>query len=108
MAVLIKGMKISKCCDECELLYDYIYCMANGERISGKGVRTDKKRLPNCPLIELPDHGDLIDRPVKHGKWILFDDRYYCSECDEDMDWKTYYCPNCGVKMDLEEKDDDT
>lgn len=44
--------------------------------------------------------------PVKRGKWILFDDRYYCSECDEDMDWKTYYCPNCGAKMNLEEEDD--
>ncbi len=38
--------------------------------------------------------------PVKHGKWICVNGKYYCSECDEEQDWKTYYCSGCGAKMD--------
>lgn len=47
MSVLIKGMKKPKDCYQCRLHY------GNGEC----GVSVDG----NCPLIELPDHGDLID-----------------------------------------------
>lgn len=68
-----------------------------GKRCTNDGVVTSTE-IDAMPSID----------PVKHGTWILFDGRYYCSECDDDMDWKTYYCPNCGAKMDLEEKDDDT
>lgn len=47
MSVLIKGMKKPKDCYQCRLHY------GNGEC----GVSVDG----NCPLIELHDHGDLID-----------------------------------------------
>ena len=47
-----------------------------------------------------------------HGRWIHhyhdsgkpIDDKWYCSECHMCNDHKrTWYCPNCGAKMDLEE-----
>ena len=39
--------------------------------------------------------------PVRHGKWMKFDDGHYCSECKN----MTYlhpmaYCPYCGAKME--------
>lgn len=57
--------------------------------------------------------------PVVHGRWEWVDDGYCrCSECRQRApvvygvlveDWQdeprtvmTYYCPNCGAKMDLE------
>lgn len=57
--------------------------------------------------------------PVVHGRWEWADDGYCrCSECRQRApvvygvlveDWQdeprtvmTYYCPNCGAKMDLE------
>lgn len=55
MSVLIK-MKMPKCCDECDFVQ--------------YGIKEDwcyitEQDLPcNCPLIELPTHGDLIDRDV--------------------------------------------
>lgn len=57
-------------------------------------------------------------KPVKHGKWVKdftgIDwtyGPYICSECHERYGnspvgyhmGKANYCPNCGVKMDLED-----
>lgn len=54
--------------------------------------------------------------PVRHGKWEIIKDDYYCvakcSLCHEEWSFEVYddieslnyrYCPNCGAKMDLEE-----
>ena len=51
--------------------------------------------------------------PVTHGNWIEFlypyENYCECSICnftpDSPLD-KTSYCPNCGAKMDLEDKND--
>ena len=62
--IYIKGMEMPKCCYDCELidivtscpLYDIpseAYCQIDYIR---------KRRDKDCPLIELPPHGDLIDR----------------------------------------------
>ena len=51
--------------------------------------------------------------PVRHGRWehhyhdsgSPIDDKWYCSECNMCNGHKrTWYCPNCGAKMDLEEQ----
>lgn len=56
--------------------------------------------------------------PVRHGKWVDYhrmgiDGTFHwfrqCSEClyereDDNEDRDTPYCPDCGAKMDLEEK----
>ena len=51
--------------------------------------------------------------PVRHGRWIKVgyacgEAEWQCSACKE-TEWRTSasrlkYCPNCGAKMDLEEK----
>ena len=57
--------------------------------------------------------------PVRSGEWLRTDDDWnslttfqctvcgeeFCFEIDEDIELLNYnYCPNCGAKMDLEEK----
>lgn len=61
MSVLIKGMKMPKFCAVC-CIADWEYdCCPVADR---KNIRiTDTSGRPDfCPLVELPDHGDLIDR----------------------------------------------
>ena len=58
MSVLIKGLHMPDCCWNCPCA-DGEYGACN---ISGKSIINDKGRLANCPLVELPDHGDLIER----------------------------------------------
>ena len=50
--------------------------------------------------------------PVRHGRWIehkhfhhdhYIDSTYECSECKVEEPLTSDYCPNCGVKMDLED-----
>ena len=62
MSVLIKGMKMPQNCDSCPMLYEYRFCALTDDHASSIEWKMEEKRMPNCPLIELPDHGDLIDR----------------------------------------------
>lgn len=60
--VYIKGMEMPESCRECPLIkpiHHTSYC-----QILGKNCGDIKKRNKLCPLVEVPDHGDLIDRDV--------------------------------------------
>ena len=59
MSILIKGMEMPKNCGECGL-----------ESFCNLWTHTDweKCRHANCPLIELPPHGDLIDKNKLYEK----------------------------------------
>jgi len=52
MSVLIKGMEMPKHCGYCRFRYDGI-CHA---------LQKTQYAVTDCPLIDLPDHGDLIDQ----------------------------------------------
>lgn len=65
--LLIKGIKIPKTCsecqstlglfcDECPLFKDF------PKEFTGESELLGHTRLSNCPLVEIPSHGDLIDR----------------------------------------------
>lgn len=63
-----------------------------------------KKTIESIPAADVA--------PVRHGRWehhyhdsgSPIDDKWYCSECNMCNGHKrTWYCPNCGAKMDLEE-----
>ena len=56
MSVLIKGMEMPKSCGKCIFRYEYI-CMLNHEMV----FKSTNNRHKNCPLIEIPPHGRLID-----------------------------------------------
>lgn len=80
MSVLIKGMTMPKCCDDCQLLYDCFSCIVTGYSLAMINWDSEHKRLTDCPLIELPDHGDLIDRDALKNE--LFTDT---TDCDLEM-----------------------
>ena len=63
MSVLIKGMKIPTSCSECVLNYDCFKCIVTGTPFFDHEHNFDNEttRLDNCPLIEIPPHGRLID-----------------------------------------------
>ena len=60
-----------------------------------------QKRLSKLHTIMMLEQTPAADvAPVRHGRWLL-DGR--CSECLENpLTTHRTYCPNCGVKMDLE------
>lgn len=62
MSVLIKGMEMPQNCDACPMLYEYRFCALTDDHASSIEWKIEEKRMPNCPLVEIPDHGDLIDR----------------------------------------------
>ena len=59
MSILIKDMKMPKGCDECTC-NSGIYC--NAMPINFCGYTEDEDRSEWCPLVEVPPHGDLVDR----------------------------------------------
>ena len=67
-SVLIKGMKMPRNCDECELNYDCFRCILPIEDSLLLDKDTANSRLPNCPLVELPPHGRLIDADALSNK----------------------------------------
>ena len=63
MSVLIKGLKMPNNCGACPLRL--AWCRERLYMVT---------RPPRCPLIELPDHGELIDRDALNtikGKTLL-------------------------------------
>ena len=58
MSVLIKGMEMPALCQECDLYIDGA-CYAKGYRDYQSIM--DMSKPDDCPLIEVPPHGRLID-----------------------------------------------
>ena len=66
MSVLIKNMEMPTNCADCPLNYDQMACAVTWTRWWSDSMvimnfDSDKERMPNCPLIEVPPHGRLID-----------------------------------------------
>lgn len=60
------------------------------------------KRLHVADIDQLPTADVAV---VKHGRWILREDGYHCSNCDIQAIYtgvKLNYCPNCGAKMEVD------
>lgn len=51
--------------------------------------------IDNAPTIKTES--------VVHGKWDRFN-LYICSACKNTASFRFDYCPNCGAKMDKQEK----
>lgn len=62
--IAIKGMKMPTHCTECDFWHDGVFehCLLNME-VQNEDVPFNEGEYPDgCPLIEIPPHGDLIDR----------------------------------------------
>ena len=79
MSVLIKGMEMPKSCESCPCktadAFGGLGCQATGY-IPLRKVNQD--RPDNCPLVEIPPHGRLID--VKSLETMNFTDGMYDAE----------------------------
>lgn len=67
--------------------------------------------------IKIMENGSCEQPEQKTGRWIPFDcDTWECSECKnlfttlegtpKDNDF--HYCPNCGAKMESEDRNEDS
>lgn len=85
MSVLIKGAKPPSGCRWC-------YFNDDGKCVLIVGCDYDEtngtQRRKDCPLIELPEHGDLIDRDALRQEMRLSDS---CSRCERDAYRCQYY-----------------
>lgn len=60
MSLLIKGVELPNNCTECPCLDDeYFLCKAVNRQPEDENII--KRRPDFCPIIEIPQHGDLID-----------------------------------------------
>lgn len=62
MSILIKGMKIPDKCGHCRFATTF-EC-----QVTKNFITTFNVRQIDCPLIPIPDHGDLIDRHKLYDK----------------------------------------
>ena len=65
MSILINGMEMPTSCKDCPLAGDFKCNLMPSIPALCKEYDMavqNGKRLNNCPLVELPPHGDLIDR----------------------------------------------
>lgn len=72
MSILIKGMEMPTRCGRCDMriptylddgMFDHYECCITAAIIDNLG-----EKMEDCPLIPVPEHGDLIDRDelMKH------------------------------------------
>ena len=82
MSLYIPGVKMPERCWDCPLCYDMMSC-----RITGLNWYRDTvdfsidpvdERMPNCPLIEVPEHGRLgdLDALKRYVEGFRTDDDY--------------------------------
>ena len=66
MSIIVKGMDMPTNCTDCPLNHNQMACRVTGTRwwsdtMVLMNFDSDKERLHDCPLIELPPHGRLGD-----------------------------------------------
>lgn len=84
MSVLIKGMDMPSACDICEFVDEETWGCTKGATGKADGFETIfSNRRIDCPLVEIPPHGRLIDA----DKLILdFNDWWYSQFLHEQND----------------------
>ena len=62
----------------------------------------DLLRIPSAD-VQTVKHGKWLDEGVpvgSHTGGVAVINVTYCSECEEQVDYRTPYCPYCGARMD--------
>lgn len=75
MSVLIKGLEMPTACSKCDCGNgDYGFCQIT--RDSWWHIDPSTERMDNCPIVPIPDHGDLIDRDALNDKAEFIGDAF--------------------------------
>lgn len=95
-------------------LIDAELLTTNIAQIAKNCARSDAQKALIGRILFMIDNMPTIEaEPVKHGRWIENSDpgqnineHYMCSECGCTFhNWANdNYCPNCGARMDGEDK----
>ena len=64
--IMIQDMEMPCRCYDCPMCYDYILCQKTGKSLCGQSLNAHyfdpcDNRPDWCPLLEVPEHGRLID-----------------------------------------------
>ena len=97
MSVLIKDMEMPALCQECDLYIDGA-CYAKGYR-DYRSIM-DMSKPDDCPLIEVPPHGRLIDADKFKADHSMKND---CAECEKELQGSSRACEYDRIysKMDF-------
>ena len=66
MSILIRGMEMPTSCGLCPLRHE---ARDGDECYLGASLTEYQKRPYDCPLVHVPEHGDLIDRDALTAKF---------------------------------------
>ena len=61
MSILIKGAALPMSCEECQSVLGLLFCKDFLKEYIGESELLKHTRLSDCPLVEIPPHGRLID-----------------------------------------------
>ena len=87
MSILITGMKMPRSCEYCRfsgvggLMNERVVCMFTG----ANAYMNTAQYLDDCPLVEVPPHGDLIDRDKLREKEFIHDGDAYAVVMSRDI-----------------------
>ena len=87
--ILVRGMEMPKHCIDCPCMVDKYggdNCCLQSEEANAKIESWDDMKS-GCPLVELPPHGDLIDR----DEYVKSE----CNNCDGSCECVECDCLNC-------------
>ena len=114
MSVLINNMEMpKKSCSDCIIFYDFCVCLGTGTRAYQNGkelIEPYEERLPNCPLVELPEiirckdcaNRCTYDCPMFFTEWVEWEEDGYieCDDIDHDNTQDDYFC-SCAKRKEI-------
>lgn len=104
MRVLINNMTMPSACYECWALDESgvrPVCRITGE-MRGYNFRVREKRMKECPLVELSNHGNLIDREVLAKELGI--NNFDCKKCGWYKETPSPIIGHyCGADVDLDD-----
>ena len=77
---------------------EYIEREAAYDALSGMDYYTPTDATRAISAVRAIPTADVV--PLIHATWETDTCHFYCSECEQYVDYKTNYCPNCGARMD--------